>query len=187
MNEIPSLTTTRLIMRPLTSDDAESLHQIMAEPEVLHFFPNPAAPSLEQVSKMIAGQERHWHEHHYGWWGVTLRQTGRLIGWCGLQFLPETEETEVAYLLAKSCWGQGLATEAARATLDFGFETLQLSRIIAIVHPDNLGSQRVAEKAGLAFLDRARYFQMECVRYVTTAASYQSSAPDSMWPIRPCQ
>lgn len=179
MTAIPSLTTARLVLRPLTSDDAGSLQQIMAEPGVLRYFPNPAAPSLEQVSKMIAGQMRHWQEHQYGWWGVAQHPTGRLIGWCGLQFLPETGETEVAYLLAKSCWGQGLATEAARMALDYGFKTLLLERIIAIIHPDNLGSQRVAEKAGLIFLDRARYFQMDCVRFTVTADLYPYSPGDT--------
>ena len=105
-----------------------------------------------------------------------------MIGWCGLQYLPNTDETEIAYLLDRAVWGQGLATEAARAALRFGFDTQNLDRIIAIVHPDNLGSQKVALKAGLAFVDRTRYFQMDCFRYALDAESYRRANQEPATP-----
>ena len=173
MNTIPTLTTPRMTLRPLHDTDTAALYRIMSEPDVMRFFPNPRPPTEEQVGRMIAHQLRHWEEHENGWWAVELRETCRMIGWCGLQYLPESDETEVAYLLDKAVWGRGLATEAARAALRYGFENQNLDRIIAIVHPDNLGSQKVALKVGLAFVDRTCYFQMDCFRYALDAEHYR--------------
>ena len=80
------------------------------------------------------------------------------MGWNGLQFLPETNETEVGYLLSRRFWGRGYTTEGARAALQFGFERFELEQIIGLVHPENIASQRVLEKAGLKFTNQAKYF-----------------------------
>ncbi len=163
--EIPTITTPRLLLRGFTEADAEHLHHILQGKDVLRYFPNPTPPSGESVEKLIAGQLRHWQEHGFGWWAVQSRADGALLGWCGLGFLPETQEVEVAYLLGRPYWGQGLATEAARASLAYGFEKIKLERIVAIVHPENIASQRVAEKIGLTFVDENHYFGMDCYRY----------------------
>jgi ribosomal-protein-alanine N-acetyltransferase len=89
------------------------------------------------------------------------------MGWCGLQYLPETGETEIGYLLGKPFWGKGFATEAAGEALKFGFEKLSLEIIIAIVHPENTASNRVIQKLGYKDPIRATYFGMECLRYTT--------------------
>ena len=125
---------------------------------------------------MIAHQLEHWQEHGYGWWAVELTTTGEFIGWCGLQFLPKTEETEVGYLLGKPCWGQGLATEGAQASLLYGFEDIGLKTVVAIVHPENIASQRVIEKLGMSFTGQARYFGMPCCHYTIERTS--AAGPD---------
>ena len=95
-----------------------------------------------------------------------------MLGWNGLQYLPDTEEVEVGYLLSRRHWGQGLATEGAQAALRFGVETLRLGSIVGIVHPENIASQRVLAKAGLTFINEADYFGMHVCRYVTTAGRH---------------
>jgi len=82
---------------------------------------------------------------------VVLRDSERLIGYCGFfaQTVDGVEELEIAYRLDPSCWGQGLGTEAARAVRDYAFTQLQLSRVISLIHPDNVASRRVAEKNGM--------------------------------------
>jgi len=162
---IPIITTARLILRPFTEEDAEPLHHILGEAGVLRYFPNPNPPSLDRVQSMLARQLPHWQEHGYGWWATVLRESQALIGWCGLQFLPEFVKTEVAYLLGKPYWGTGLGTEAARAAVQFGFETLELESILAIVHVDNAASRRVIEKLGMAFIEQTNLWGMECYRY----------------------
>jgi ribosomal-protein-alanine N-acetyltransferase len=133
--------------------------------DVMRYFPGSPTLNLGQVERMLGGQAKHWQEYGYGWWAVELSAAGELIGWCGLQYLPETDETEVAYLLGRDYWGRGLATEAAQASIEWGFANLPLDRIVAITHVENTASQRVAEKCGLIF-DRAdKYFGMDCFVY----------------------
>ena len=100
------------------------------------------------------------------------RESQELIGWCGLQFLPEFGETEVAYLLSRPYWGQGLATEAARAAAQFGFQTLGLERLVAIAHVENAASQRVIEKLGMSFVEQLSLWGIECYRYSLPRAAF---------------
>jgi len=165
MTAIPTIETPRLLLRPFCEEDTDALHGIYAEEEVLKYFPRTDPRPRDEVLEQIRGQLAHWEEHGYGWWAVEPRARRELIGWSGLQYLPGTQEVEVAYCLAKPFWGQGLATEAARAGLDFGFEELELESIVAIVHPQNAASIRVIEKLGMTFVDRNRYFDMDCLRY----------------------
>jgi RimJ/RimL family protein N-acetyltransferase len=169
---IPTLTTTRLTLRPFTAADVDPLHHILCEKGVLRYFPKPDPPARERVERLIAHQLEHWEKHGYGWWAVELRSQSGLIGWNGLQFLPETGEVEVGYLLAKALWGQGLATEGARASVQYGFEQLGLETIVGIVHPDNVASRHVLEKVGMAFTHRARYFGMGCFHYAIRRSSF---------------
>lgn len=169
---IPSLTTRRLVLRALSGEDAAPLHGILAQPNVLRYFPRQTPPTLEQVQRIIAGQLTHWQDHGYGWWAVTLADTGQFIGWAGLQYLPETDEVEVAYLLDPAYWGRGLATEAAQKSLKFGYEDLDIPQIVAIVHPDNGASKRVIEKLGMTFTLQTDYFGMDCLRYELDQANF---------------
>lgn len=169
---IPTKRTSRLILRPFTEDDAEPLYGILCQDDILRYFPNPGPPSPDRVRRLVAHQLVHWAERGLGWWAVEPHGTPELIGWCGLQFLPETQETEVGYLLSRPFWGQGLATEAARTSLQFGFEELGLESIIGLVHPDNIASQRVLEKLGMSLVDRAIYFGMECLRCSLAASAF---------------
>ena len=166
---IPTLTTSRLNLRPFTAVDVAPLHRILGQDQILRYFPQPDPPDLARVERLVAGQLQHWAERGLGWWAVELRATGELLGWNGLQYLPETDEVEVGYLLSRPHWDQGLATEAALAALRFGFETLALNRIVGIVHPENVASQRVLEKAGLARVGEADYFGMHIYRYVAVS------------------
>jgi ribosomal-protein-alanine N-acetyltransferase len=164
MGTIPTLETPHLILRPWKPDDAGMLFRILQEPGILEYFP-PTVFTLEKTQRYINHQLQHWQEHGYGHWAVTLKTNNRVVGWGGLEYLPETDETEVAYLLSYQAWGCGYATEAARAAVKFGFETAGLPDIIGLVHPDNTGSIRVLEKCGLTYIDRKIYWGVEMCRY----------------------
>ena len=100
-------------------------------------------------------------------WAVELRATGEFIGDCGLVYVEgKGPEIEVAYHFAKEWWGRGLATEAARACLDYGFRELGLREIIAICFPEHVASRRVMEKAGMRYVGPARYYELDLVKYV---------------------
>ena len=126
-----------------------------------------------QVERIINKQLSHWEKHGFGWWAVELPETKTMIGWCGLQFLPETNETEVAYMLEMEQWGQGFGTEVARYSLRYGFIDLGIEKIVAIVHPNNLASRKVIKKLGMHFVDRASYFGMDCFRFDLDAPSFE--------------
>jgi len=164
--EIPTLRTDHLTLRPFLSADAVILHHIYQRDGVLQYFPNPTPPSLEKVERFVAFQQAHWEKFSYGNWAVTIQGNQEIIGWAGLQFLPETDETEVGYLLDKPYWGKGYATEAARASLQFGFENFDFPEIIALVHPDNAASLKVVAKCGLTVIERKIYWKIELVRHV---------------------
>jgi len=161
---IPTIETPNLALRPWKMEDADLLLEILQEPDILQFFP-PTTFTLEKTHRYINHQLHHWRENGYGHWAVTIKDDDRVIGWNGLEHLPETDENEVAYLLSHQAWGHGYATEAARAALKYGFETACLPAIIGLVHPDNTGSIRVLEKCGLTFVDRKPYWGLVMCRY----------------------
>ena len=100
--------------------------------------------------------ERHlsyYQQHGLGFWATVLRDTGELIGRCGLltQEVDGQKEMEIAYLLSPRFWGRGLASEAARSLRDYGFHTLGRTRLVSLIHPENTASKRVALAAGLRY------------------------------------
>lgn len=170
--DIPTVRTSRLVLRPFTEQDVDPLYEIMRGEDVLRYFPNPNPPEREKVAKFVAAQLQHWEDRGFGWWAVESQEGGDLMGWNGLQFLPDTEEIEIGYLLGRPFWGKGYATEGAKAGLEFGFDGLGLERIIGLIHPDNKGSQRVLEKLGLSFVEQAEYFGITVLRYIVHRETY---------------
>ncbi len=165
MNTTPILTTPHLTLRPIVPADAVTLHRIYQTDGVLQYFPNPAPPPLEKVERFIAYQQTHWEKYGYGNWGVVPQGEKDIAGWAGLQYLPELDETEVGFLLDRSYWGKGYASEAARASLQFGFEHFAFGHIIALVHPENAASRRVLEKCGMAFVETIHLWGIDLRRY----------------------
>ena len=169
---IPTIKTERLTLRPFRETDAEPLFRILATDGVLQYFPSSTPPSIEKAQRIIIAQLNHWEEHGLGWWAVEHPDSDHLIGWNGLQYLPDTDEIEIGYLLARPFWGQGLATEGAHPGLAYGFETLKLPEIIAVVHPENIASQRVIEKLEMNFTGETEYFGMPVFRYILDRETY---------------
>ncbi len=167
MIEIPTLRTANLTLRPIIPADAITLYCVYQTEGVLQYFPDATPPPLEKVERFTSHQQAHWKKHGYGNWGVLPDGQQEIIGWAGLQYLPELEETEVGFLLDKPFWGQGYATLAAFASLEFGFTHFDLDHIIALVHPENLASRRVIEKCGMSYVDNIPLWGIELMRYST--------------------
>lgn len=145
--------TTRLRLRPLREDDAEELSRIFSDPGVVQYS-GGRSPTLEQVREGIRQHiSEHYRDHGYGLLAAELRDTGEIVGRIGFleTEIDSTGDAELHYHLAPTAWGNGLATEAARAVLEWGFEQGRLGRVVAVIHPENLASRRVAEKCGLTF------------------------------------
>lgn len=145
------LETPRLLLRHLRMDDLDELFTLYQDLEIRKYFPEGILSyedTKEELEWHMNGHPRH---PELGLWATIHKETGKFIGRCGL--LPwEIDgrlEIEVAYLLDKNFWHQGLAMEAASGILTYAFNMLNLSRIICLIDPDNIASQKVAERIGM--------------------------------------
>ena len=145
------LHTERLTLRDFAADDWFAVHSYAADPEVARYMdwgPNSDAETrafIERVLVIRQAAPRRDFEL-----AITLRADGRLIGGCGIHISnPRNREGWIGYILRRDCWGQGYASEAARALLGFGFGALDLHRIFATCDLRNLASARVLEKIGM--------------------------------------
>jgi len=139
--------TARLRLRALREEDFENLWRLYTDPRVAAFI---GAHTREEVQAELRFEIA--HQAQYGWalWGLEERSTGRFLGDCGLRPLEmRGPEVELGYDLHPDVWGRGLATEAARATVALALGTLGLDRVVAVVKPSHVASQRVLENAGL--------------------------------------
>lgn len=139
--------TARLRLRPLGAEDADALSSVYLHPLVVRWI---GPHTREDVLREIEQQVKHQRSLGWSFWAVEARDTGSLIGDCGLQPLEHRgPEVELGYDFHPRVWGLGLATEAARAVMTQAFGTLGIERVVAVVKPDHVPSQRVLEKAGL--------------------------------------
>lgn len=143
------LETERLVLRELTASDVDDLHQALGDPRSMRFYPHPF--SREEVLAWIQWSQRSYAEHGHGLWGMVLRETGELVGDCGLvvQDVDGERLVEVGYHVKPAHQRLGLASEAAAACRDHAFRTLRLDRLIALIRPENTPSRGVAERIGM--------------------------------------
>ena len=160
--------TDRLLLRAMTVDDAESFFKLNSHPDVMRHTGEPPLQSLQEARDALANYPD-FETVGFGRWGCVLKSENRLIGFCGLKYLSDLEEVDLGYRLLPEHWGQGLATEASRASVSFGFEVLKLPRIIGLVLPENVGSIRVLEKIGMLCEGRILIDNQEALRYSITA------------------
>jgi len=143
------LETPRLVLREFTLADADSLAQVLSDAETMRFY--PAALDRAGVEGWIVRNMHRYAQDGFGLWAAVLKSSGEVIGDCGLtvQKVDGSDEVEIGYHTRRDLWGQGLATEGARACRDFGFVRLPVERLTSIIRPENHASRRVAEKNGM--------------------------------------
>jgi RimJ/RimL family protein N-acetyltransferase len=148
-----------------------------ADPEVMRHF--PYVLTREESEAQVGRFVRHWDEHGFGLWAVEEKASGAFIGFVGLQYNEEWSEgehkTEVGWRLDRACWSRGLATEGARASLGYGFEVLELERIISFTVPENAASRRVMEKCGLAQRGETRWGGLDHVWYALDRREWEAA------------
>lgn len=151
--------TPRLLLRPWTLDDVGDAHAIYRDPEVMRFLGGVTHQSIEETRTVIASRAMAHHAlHGFSLWAAVEKDSGRVIGSCGLKFLEGGMDVEVGYHFARAAWGRGYATEGATASVRYGFERLGLRRILGVVNPQNFASQHVLEKAGLTYQGMGYYY-----------------------------
>jgi RimJ/RimL family protein N-acetyltransferase len=147
------LETARLLLRPMVADDLDALLLIFTDPRVMASFGGELF-IREQMQGWLDRNLRHQEQFGYGLFSMILKDTGELIGDCGLEQMDVEGErvAELGYDLRSDHWNRGLATEAACAVRDFAFAQLSLNRLVSLIRVGNLPSKRVAEKVGMSLL-----------------------------------
>nr|WP_246223735.1 GNAT family N-acetyltransferase [Pseudarthrobacter psychrotolerans] len=132
----------------MTDADLDNMTALLGDPEVMRFYPAPR--SQEEAASWIRWNQENYAEHGYGLWIVETHD-GEFIGDCGLtwQQVNAAQKLEVGYHVRSDLQGLGFATEAATACRDYAREHIEATELIAIIHPDNRASERVAEKIGM--------------------------------------
>jgi RimJ/RimL family protein N-acetyltransferase len=140
--------SARLTFREMTPDDLDDMALLLGDPEVMTYYPRPK--TRDEAVRWIEWNRGLYRMHGYGLWLLSTADDG-FVGDCGLtpQLVDGVTELEVGYHVLPALQGRGYATEAAAASRDFARDVLGATRLIAIIHPDNRPSQRVAEKIGL--------------------------------------
>jgi ribosomal-protein-alanine N-acetyltransferase len=113
---MPEIETARLRLRHFNLNDFDYLFRLYSDAEVMRYL---SSRTREQTQASLSKHIQHWQQHNFGMWAVIYKETGAMIGRCGLGFLENTPEVELGYVLDKSYWNMGLATEASLATLKF--------------------------------------------------------------------
>jgi ribosomal-protein-alanine N-acetyltransferase len=146
------LETERLLLRYMTPEDIQSLVDLWTDADVTYFMGGPR--EIKTLTQNLEETTANPLAEPYDLWPVVEKSTGKVIGHCGLldKDVDGTKEFELVYVLAKSVWGKGYATEIARALRDYAFTFCGLTRLIALIEPENVASEKVAVNAGMRFV-----------------------------------
>lgn len=161
--------TARIRLRAWTIEDAEGFMRLASDPEVVRYISGGVPYTRAQVGLFVQRQLDTQRERGWGRWAIELTQPDRaehegVVGFCGpgCTFAPEVE---VGWWLLRSLWGEGLATEAARAAVEHCFDVIGFPRLISCIHRDNAASLRVAEKVGFARAGEFEYARLPLIRH----------------------
>jgi len=147
------LETKRLLLRHPVLEDLDAYYALYRDPEMRRYFPDGALTLEETHEEVEWYLNGHPHHPKLGLWATIYKETGQFIGRCGLLpwVIDGQDEVEIAYMIAKDFWGQGLGTEAAAGIRDYALKQLGFTRLICLIDEDNQASIRVAEKIGMDF------------------------------------
>ena len=138
--------TERLYLRPVTMHDVDDLFALHSEPEVSEFM---RAFDRADMIERVRRDDRDWREYGHGLFALLASDDGRFLGRIGLKYWPQFDEAEVGWVLRREAWGNGYATEAARACAAWGFHEFDCPYLTAMIRPENARSIRVAERLGM--------------------------------------
>jgi len=151
------LETERLVLRPFREEDLDAYATMCADPEVMRYLLIGRTFSRAESWEHMATILGHWQLRGYGLWAVEHRQSGNLVGRIGFINPEGWPGFELAWTLARPYWGNGYATEGARAALTYGFEELNRTDIISLINPANGPSIRLAERIGESLQDSIEF------------------------------
>lgn len=166
------LETERLLIRKFTFDDLAKLIELRSDEEVIKYIGSRRLQNAAAIEKRLRFYIDCYEKYGYGMCALIWKETGEMIGWCGLQPLEATGETEVGYGMIKEFWGKGIGYECALAWLEHAFTATNAERIVAIAAPENTGSWRIMEKCGMKYEKTGEHYGMQCVFYGISKAEF---------------
>ena len=180
------LETKRLILKTTDSTDLDNLISLRSDPEVMKYIGKGEIQTQDDVKRFLEMAIQYQEKHGFGFCSVFEKESGKFIGQAGLfhlSFYDEQPEIEVAYRLHKKYWGKGYATELAKALIQWGFQNLPVKRLVALIHPDNLPSRRVLEKAGMTYTGKVKHHDKVVPCYeIYKSDSIELVPYDTQWP-----
>jgi len=165
------LHTLRTTLQPLGPEHVTAMHAMWTEPHVRKFLWDDVIITEAVAASVLTTSADDFLQRGFGLWGVFDRATNQLMGFCGLRASPEGV-LELLYGLLPAWWGQGLATEAARAVLAYAFTTIGAREIMAATDPPNAASVRVMERLGMRFERRGVLNGLDTLFYRITREAY---------------
>jgi ribosomal-protein-alanine N-acetyltransferase len=161
------LETSRLILRSAEPGDLDAMQALYGDEETMRWIgAGDGVRTREQTARGIRRMMEHQESHGYSIWAVADRSSGEVIGNCGLVLVEwEGPDVELAYMIRRDRWGEGIATEAATASLEHGLGPLAMERVIGLAYPENVASHRVMEKAGMTRIGMVTAYGARMVRY----------------------
>jgi len=148
---LPTLETERVTLRPWSLDDIDALHQLWSDPQVRRYLWDDEAIPRQRAAAAVEAGVAAANRNGVGLWCVMAKPSGALAGFCGFRPIEDSPGIELLYGLLPEYWGQGLATEAARAALDYGFGAALFTRVYVRTDVGNRASVRVMERLGMKF------------------------------------
>lgn len=160
-----TLETERLLLRMWRESDFEAYARFCADPEVMRYLGEGRPLNRMEAWRHMASIVGHWHLRGYGIWAVEERETGNLVGRIGFFYPEGWPGFELGWVLGRDHWGKGYASEGARRALDYAFTQMNRDHVISLIHPDNVGSIRVAERLGEKVEGKTEVFGHEVLIY----------------------
>lgn len=170
------LETDHFILRQCTLEDIDAYLKFWNDPQVMQFIGDGTWGGGRQkveefITKNILGYKPN---PGLGSWAVIDKSSAELVGEAGLVAVGGSDEVDAGYILRKDYWGKGYGTELLKGLLRFGFKNLELNKIIAVAHPDNIASARVMQKCGMTYCGLGFYYNRPSVKYAITASEFTS-------------
>jgi RimJ/RimL family protein N-acetyltransferase len=169
-----TLETDRLTLRMLRESDFDVYAQMCADPEVMRYIGDGQPLARPMAWRNLAMMVGHWSLRGYGLWGVEERSSGALVGRIGLWNPDGWPGFELGWMLHRSCWGRGYATEGAHAALEHAFTQMQQPHVISLIHPDNAASIRVAQRLGESLHQRSELMGTPALVYRITREDWEA-------------
>ncbi len=160
------LKTNRLFIKPPNETDLSNWFDLHADPDVMYYVSGSCQP--DTIKRWMQADISHYQKHGFCLGSVFEKTNNEFVGRAGIVFLNYDDaqpELEIGYILSKKHWNKGYGTELVKGLIEWGFNYLNVSKLVAVTHPENKRSQHVLEKSGMRFAKRIQYYDDQCDFY----------------------